>query len=163
LVDAVLLDFLRFLRDVSACMLSRHGGAEDRSIPSRPCKHVETVPMPHNPVSYSLVMPSNLIAPRSVSSRSSAYPSARHNLILATLPSRLDIPSTVLITPIHGLAFVSFGRRTRSLGSGGSFGAVAALASDCGVPLPATIVLMVVQISSPRRYNITVTAYNYME
>lgn len=51
----------------------------------------------------------------------------------------VDLPSTELMTPIQGFWFVPSGLRTRSLGSGGSFGAEAALVRDWGVPLPATI------------------------
>lgn len=55
------------------------------------------------------------------------------------LPLQSNVPSTELITPMHGLALVWFGLRTRSLGRGGSLGEDAALASDCGVFLPATM------------------------
>lgn len=56
------------------------------------------------------------------------------------------IPSTELMTPMHGFALVWLGLRTRSLGSGGSLGEDAALASVFGVFLPATILIEVPRV-----------------
>jgi hypothetical protein len=49
------------------------------------------------------------------------------------------VPSTLLITPKHGFASARFGRRTLSLGRGGSWVVVATRAKVWGLFLPATI------------------------
>lgn len=108
---------------------------------SHPYTPVTIAPVPRNLVRCILVMPSNLYNAsyqQSIRSSDILFASLHDHPFLA-IPYAPNIDD---MTPIHGFSAAPFGLRTRSLGSGGSLGAVEAVRTSAwGFDLPATMVV----------------------